>query len=144
MKECDNNTIERKKNTVSISLNSNPADFGQWIHLTSQRLRVFFFLNYKVEIKIKQGFLLQSHFFVCDKISYGASQVVQWERICLPMQERQETRVPSRIRKIPWRRKWQPSPVFLLGKSHGQRDQMGYNLWGRKESDTTKLARTIL
>ena len=36
------------------------------------------------------------------------------------------------IGKIPWRREWQPTPVFLLGKSHGQRSLVGYNPWGRK------------
>ena len=34
--------------------------------------------------------------------------------------------------KIPWRRKWQPTPVFLPGESHGQRSLVGYSLWGRK------------
>ena len=34
--------------------------------------------------------------------------------------------------KIPWRRKWQPTPVFLLGKSHGQRILVGYSPWGLK------------
>ena len=34
------------------------------------------------------------------------------------------------VRKIPWRRKWQPSPVFLPGKSHGQRNLVGYSPWG--------------
>ena len=36
------------------------------------------------------------------------------------------------VRKIPWRRKWQPTPVFLCWKSHGQRSLMGYSLWGRR------------
>ena len=36
------------------------------------------------------------------------------------------------VRKIPWRRKWQPTPVFLLGKSHGQRSLVGYSPWGQK------------
>ena len=40
------------------------------------------------------------------------------------------------IRKIPWRRKWQPTPVFLLEEFHGQRGLMCYSPWGRKESDT--------
>jgi len=31
------------------------------------------------------------------------------------------------VRKIPWRRAWQPSPVFLLGESHGQRSLAGYS-----------------
>ena len=39
--------------------------------------------------------------------------------------------------KIPWRRKWQPTPVFLPGKSHGQRSLAGYSARGYKESDTT-------
>ena len=38
--------------------------------------------------------------------------------------------------KIPWRRAWQPTLVFLLGESHGQRRLEGYSPWGRKESDT--------
>ena len=40
------------------------------------------------------------------------------------------------IRKIPWRRKWQPAPVFLPGESHGQRSLVGY--MGSQESDTTE------
>ena len=39
------------------------------------------------------------------------------------------------VRKIPWRRKWQPTPVFLPGEFHGQRSLVGYSLWGHKESD---------
>ena len=35
-----------------------------------------------------------------------------------------------------WKRKWQPNPVFLPGKSHGQRSLAGYSLQGLKESDT--------
>ena len=40
-------------------------------------------------------------------------------------------------RKIPWRREWLPTPVFLPGKSHGQRSLVGYSPWGHKELDTT-------
>ena len=36
------------------------------------------------------------------------------------------------VRKIPWRRKWQPTPVFLPGKSYRQRSPTGYSPWGRK------------
>ena len=42
------------------------------------------------------------------------------------------------VRKIPWRRKWQPTLVFLPGKPHGQRSLVGYSPWGCKESDTTE------
>ena len=44
----------------------------------------------------------------------------------------------SWFRKIPWRRKWQPTPVLLPGKFHGLRSLVSYNPWGRKESDTTE------
>ena len=42
------------------------------------------------------------------------------------------------VRKIPWRRAWQPTPVFLPGEFHGQRGLVGYSPWGRKESDMTE------
>ena len=38
----------------------------------------------------------------------------------------------------PWRRKWPPTPVFLPGEFHGQRNLAGYSPWGGKESDTTE------
>ena len=38
----------------------------------------------------------------------------------------------------PWRRKWQPTPVFLPGESQGQGSLVGFCLWGRTESDTTE------
>ena len=41
-------------------------------------------------------------------------------------------RFNSWVRKIPWRRKWQPTPAFLPGKSHGQRSLEGYSPWGHK------------
>ena len=43
-----------------------------------------------------------------------------------------------RVRKIPWRRKWLPTPVFLPGEFHGQTSLVDYSLWGHKESDTTE------
>ena len=42
------------------------------------------------------------------------------------------------IKKIPWRRKWLTAPVFLPGKTHGQRNLAGYSPRGRKKSDTTQ------
>ena len=43
------------------------------------------------------------------------------------------------VGKIPWRRKWQPTPVFFPGESHGQRSLAGYSPWGYKESDMTEV-----
>ena len=45
----------------------------------------------------------------------------------------QETRLDHRVRKIPWRRKWQPAPAFLPEKFHGQRILVGYNHGVKKE-----------
>ena len=42
------------------------------------------------------------------------------------------------VGKIPWRRAWQPTPVFLPGESHGQRRLAGYRPRGRKESDSLR------
>ena len=46
------------------------------------------------------------------------------------------------VRKIPWGRKWQPAPVFLPGKFHGQRGLVGYSPWGHKELDMTERPST--
>ena len=42
------------------------------------------------------------------------------------------------VGKISWRRQWHPTPVLLLGKSHGRKSLVGYSPWGCKESDTTE------
>ena len=39
---------------------------------------------------------------------------------------------------IPWRRDWQPTPLFLPGEFHGQLSLAGYSPWGHKESDITE------
>ena len=47
------------------------------------------------------------------------------------------------VRKIPWRRAWQPTSGYLPGECHGQRNQVGYSPWGHKESDTTEVTKHI-
>ena len=42
------------------------------------------------------------------------------------------------VRKIPWRRKWRPTPVFLPGEFHRQGSPAGYSPRSRKDSDTTE------
>ena len=51
-------------------------------------------------------------------------------------------RFNSWLGKISRRRKWQPTPAFLPGKSHGQRSLAGYSPWGLKESDMTERLST--
>ena len=49
----------------------------------------------------------------------------------------------SWVGKIAWRRKWQPTPVLLPGKSHEWRSPVGHSPWGNKESDTTEQLRFL-
>ena len=44
----------------------------------------------------------------------------------------------DQVRKIPWRREWQPTAVFLPGESHGHRSLAGYSSWGHRELDMTE------
>ena len=66
-----------------------------------------------------------------------ASQVAQWWRACLPMQEMQ---IQSLGWENPWSSKWQPIPVFLPGKSHGQRSLVGYSPWSHKDGHVEGLS----
>ena len=57
------------------------------------------------------------------------------ERICLWCRKPE---FDPWVRKIPWRREWQPTPVFLSGEFHGQGILVGYVPWGHRELDTTE------
>ena len=46
------------------------------------------------------------------------------------------------VGNIPWRKPWQPTPVFLLGKFHGQRSLVDYSPWGCKDLDMTEQLNT--
>ena len=85
--------------------------------------------NYSSSKRIEQHYL--SH-IVHSRVFSGCAEVKN------PFANAGDTRdavsIP-RWGKIPWRRTWQPTPVFSPGKSHGQRRLVGYSPWGRKESD---------
>ena len=73
---------------------------------------------------------------------YGIFKHFKWfpwwlrqQRICL--QCRRPGSIPW-VGKIPWRRKWLPTPVFLPGEFHGQRSLVGCSPWDNKELDTTE------
>ena len=71
--------------------------------------------------------------YVCIWVGFPGGTVVKNKKIHLPMQE---TWVNPWFRKILWRRKWQPTPVFLPGKSHGRRSLAGYSPQDCEDSDT--------
>ena len=70
-----------------------------------------------------------------SKLAYELSWWLGWQSICL---RRGRPGFDPWAGQIPWRSKWQPIPVFLPGKSHGQRSLVGYSPRGRKELDPTE------
>ena len=77
----------------------------------------------------------------CHNVLYLSKWIPRWlsGNLSAKMQEMQ---VQSLGWEDPRRRKWQPTPVSTLGKSHGQRSLVRYRMWGHKESDLTEHART--
>ena len=89
--------------------------------------------------------LLPGEIVLCTRIAspHGGRLGLPWwpsgkESAC----QCRKFRFDSWVRKIPWRRKWQPTTVLLPGKSHGQRSLAAYIPRGRKQSDTTKRLST--
>ena len=103
-------------------------------------------------------FQLPQFFVVCDCFAYCSSFTIPWRyslnansspctyswgfpdgsvvNICLQYKRHRRHGCDLRVGKIPWRRKWQPFPVFLHGKYHRQRSLVGYSLKGWKGLDT--------
>ena len=74
-------------------------------------------------------------------VSAGVNKYINWASLVLSGKasacQRRRHGFNLWVGVIPWRRKWQPSQVFLPGKSHGQRSLAGYSPWGHNESDVT-------
>ena len=86
--------------------------------------------------------VLSASFSVNVKPSGGGGVLPRWlkqERISLQCRRCKRLGFSPWVRKIPWRKAWQPTPVFLPGESHGQKSLAGYSPWGCKESDTIEL-----
>ena len=82
--------------------------------------------------------LLTSSFFFFNDSLVG---LLWWlsghQRICLLVRRHKRSEFDPWVGKIPWSRKWQPTPIFLPGKSPGQRSLVGYSPWDHTESDMT-------
>ena len=77
-------------------------------------------------------------FFLIGPLEYNSFFTQdQFSMLCFYLQCRRSGFNPW-VGNIPWRREWLPTPVFLLGKFHGQRSPMSYNPWGHIELDTTE------
>ena len=90
------------------------------------------------QILVVRGLFLNSSLFHCSMCIFASQVASGKESTC---QCRRWGFEPW-VRKILWRRKWQPTPVFLPGKSYGQRNLVAYSSWGHKQSDTTEHTHT--
>ena len=79
--------------------------------------------------------MLLLYYLVSSETQERASLMPQQKTIHLQFQR---PRYDPRVRSIPWRRKWQLTPVFLPGEFHGQRSLASYSPRGLKESDMTE------
>ena len=70
-------------------------------------------------------------------MSWPSAMAQQW-RIHLQCRRDKRCGFSPWVWKILWRRKWQPTPIFLPGNSQGQRSLASYSPWGHKELDTTE------
>ena len=77
---------------------------------------------------------VQQCIFHCS-LDTGLPQWLRWLSVCL---QSGRPGFNPWVRKICWRRKCEPIPVSLPGKSHGRRSLVGYSPWGHKESDMTE------
>ena len=71
--------------------------------------------------RVRAVFSLSFWLLGCAGMFLYTSQLVQWSRICCQCRRHKRLRLETWVRKIPWSKKWQPTPVFLPGESHGQR-----------------------
>ena len=111
---------------VAISFSrgsSQPRDRTQVSHIVGRRFTIWATREVKQVQYIRLGFLGGSH---CEDAT-GQSR-----RPCFD----------PWVWKIPWRREWLPTLVFLPGESNGQRSLVDYNPWGCKELDTTEWLST--
>ena len=121
MKRCSTSLVIREMQTQTTRYPSHQSIiFFQWVNFMACELN----LN-KAVIKIP---LISPQGFPC-----GASGK---EPACQCRRRRTRGFNPW-VGKIPWRREWQPTPVFLPGERHGQMSLVSYSLWGHKESDMT-------
>ena len=98
--------------------------------------QILYHLSYPVQL---------SHSVVSDSLQHHGPQHSRLPRRCSGKKKCQcrrckRYRFDPWVGKIPWRRKWQPTPIYLPGKFHEQRNLEGYSPWGRKESDMTESA----
>ena len=82
-----------------------------------------------------------SHWLTCSMIlsRLGFSGDASGKEPTCQSRRHRRPRFDPWVRKIPWKKKWQPTPVFLPGESHGQRRLRGYSPWDLKEMGSQRV-----
>ena len=129
----------------SFSFNISPSD--EYSGLTSLRMDWFYLLAVQGTLKslpqhhsLKAASLLCPAFFM---VQHSHPYLTTGKTIALTSQTfvgKVMSLLFNMLSRLVWRRKWQPTPVFLPGKSHRWRNLVGFSSWGRKESNTTSLS----
>ena len=123
-----------------LSYNLLRAQF--WAHTPSgvSNFNLGWMLSVCLRFQVLFPHMLSDCYFCCEPPG-GSDGKKKKKKIHLQCRKH---RLDPGVGKIPWRRKWQPTPVFLSGKFHGQRSLEGYSPWCCKESDTTEWLSTFI
>ena len=95
---------------------------------------LFHMLYFTVE-RLKNAYSMLPEGRYCVQLNHYISHILCANYLAQMVKNRlamQEKGLDPWVRKIPWKKEWQPTPVFLPGKSHGQRGLVDYCPWGRK------------
>ena len=114
---------------------------------TQLLLRAFIFLGYHLIFTLTHSYNYKTSFMFFS-LKYSLNVVLRTFLTSCGTRGKEPASQCSRLKrhrfdpwvgKIPWRRKWQSTPVFLPGESHGQRNLAGYGPQSHKESDMTEV-----
>ena len=111
------------------------------LHITESISYIFYLLYFRIILKLKLSghwFFFFSFFFVLLNSLIAVDSLVA--KTCLRCGR---PRFDPWVGKIPWRRKWQPTPVCLPRKFHGWRSLVGSSPWGHKESDKAERLHSL-
>ena len=142
----DFKTLMVNKKLYSLTKYSQKPDLllsVNWVHTTLVIRKVSSWdAGFQISARRKHQFYLDQPSLIQDlrdsPQTVWTSLLAQRQRIHLQCKSQRRQRLDPWVRKIPWRRAWKPTTVFLPGESHGQRSLAGYGPWGRKESDMTE------
>ena len=131
---------EGNGNPLQCSCLENPTDRGAWqtrVHRVTKTQARLSALSFFIMLRNNNSYLFVIYHCRLNAHTHfpgGPSK----EPAC-QCRRRERRGFDPWVGKIPWRREWQPTPVFLPGESHGQRRLAGYSPWGLKGLDLTEV-----